>query len=246
MGYASVIEVDLILAQALTSARPDGTSSGGKFNLINIGNVRDPNRVPTETVEYYISLADSQIDGILSQQYHYPFRKCVHGQWALDAPISEYNQTVEVSDATNLVPGDEIVIRDDDTGLEENHIVSEVVDQYSFTTLDAIGDFEGDNVRVIRIGFPPPVNQISARLAAAFIYDKYFAAQNDPNESNYGNKMREVARGQLNDILNGKTILREPCARRIGDRFGNAYLDDAYAHRDRGYATQDRNMSTGQ
>ena len=50
----------------------------------------------------------------------------------------------------------------------------------------------------------------------------------------------------LNDILNGKTILKEPCARRIGDRFGNAYLTDTYAVQDRGFNTSERNMSTGQ
>lgn len=246
MGYASVIEVDLILAQSLTSARPDGSSNSGKITLINIGNIRDPNRIPTEVVEYYISLADTQIDGILSQQYYVPFSKCVHGQWDLEAPINEYNQTVEVSDATNLVPGDEVIIRDDSTGLEETHVVETIIDQYSFTVVDDIeSTFEIGNTRVIRVGFPPPINQISARYAASFIYDKYFASQNAPNVSDYGNKMRDVAMGQLNDVLNGKVILKEPCARRIGDRFGNAYLDSAYAHRKPvdGYHTQDRNMS---
>lgn len=245
MGYSSVNEVDLFLAQALTSARPDTTST--KINLINIGNVRDLNRIPNDTVEYFISTADNQIDGIMSQQYKTPLKKCVNGQWSLDADISEYNQIVELSDACNLVPGDEIVIRDDVTGVEEFHTISQVLDQYSVLTVDNIQtDFSGSEVRVVRLQFPPPVNQISARLAASYIYDKYFAAQNSPNVSDYGMTLRKEAFGSLNDILNGKTILK--CQRRIGDRVGNPYLDSAYSHRTPvdGYNTADRDMSRPQ
>jgi len=174
--------------------------------------------------------------------YKTPLQKCAHGQWDLDAALDEYNQIVETMDTTNLVPGDEIVIRDDDTGTEEFHVVKEVLDQFRFITVDPILTlFTGDNVRVIRIAFPPPIPQTSARFAAAFIYDKFFAAQVSPDISNYGDKMRSVAIAQLNDVLNGKIILA--CQRRIGDRFGNAYLDDTYAHRDRKYSTNDRDMS---
>lgn len=228
------------MAQALTSARPDSTFS--KIKLININNVRDLNRIPNDVVEFYISTSDSQIDGIFTQQYKTPFTKCANGQWALDSDISEYNQIVEVMDATNLVVGDEIVIRDDVSGDAEHHIVSQIIDQFSFVTLDSIGDFSGSNVRVIRLQFPPPINQVSARYAASYIYDKYFAAQNAPNVSEYGNTMRAMAQGQINDVLNGKVILK--CQRRIGDRVGNPWLDSSYAHRTPfdGYNTTDRDM----
>ncbi len=241
MGYSNTIEVDVFLAQALTSARPDTT--GQKIKLINIKQVRDLNRIPNEIVEFFIATADETVDGILSQQYEMPLKKCASGQWDLDADINEYNQIVELSDATNLVPGDEIIIRNDDTGIEEIHIVDTLVDQNSFTTIDPImTDFNAsDEVRVIRIKFPPPISQISARNAASYIYDKYFAAQNAPNESDYGQTMRGVSMGQLNDILNGKVILK--CQRRIGNRFSSPYLSDAYSHQDRGYSTGDRDMS---
>ncbi len=228
------------MGQALTSASP--VNSDRKINLNEIGAVRDLNRIPDDTVEYYIQIADTQIDGILTEMYKTPLQKCAHGQWDLDAALDEYNQIVETMDTTNLVAGDEIVIRDDDTGTEEFHVVKELLDQFRFITVDPILTlFTGDNVRVIRIAFPPPIPQTSARFAAAFIYDKYFAAQVSPDISNYGDKMRSVAIGQLNDILNGKIILG--CQRRIGDRFGNAYLTDSYAHQDRGYNVNDRDMS---
>lgn len=233
MGYANIIEIDLILPQAVSSARPDQT--GDKLNLINIpgANPSNPvgvNRIPNSVVEFYISLADSRIDGSISQQYRTPLKKCVHGEWTLDSDISEYNQVVEITPVHNLNPGDEIVIRDEDSGVEENHIVLSIVDQNTVSTLNAISSFFSSGARVFRIAYPFPVNEISARLAAAFIYDKYFASQNEPNVSEYGNAMRKIAEGRLNDILHGKITLN--CQQRIGDRFGNPWIDSSYAHRE--------------
>ena len=260
--------MDLVIAQALTSAKPE-TPSTQRVKLINIGTTRNLNLVPDDTVEFYITLADSQIDGILTQQYFTPFDKCAHGEWNLDEDINASlvtgtevagtgtdglpitaevttttgATTVVVDSASNLVPGDEVLIHDNPTGDAELHVVASIVDQNTFTTEDEIvGAFLAANgVRVIRQRFPPPLNQISARLGASFIYDKFFAAQAQPNTSDYGKEMRRIAMGQMNDILNGKIILG--CGKRRGDLFGNAYLDDTYAHRDRGYNTNDRNMS---
>ena len=262
MGYSNTLECDLILAQALTSATPE-TSSTQKVKLINIGNTRDLNRIPDTTVNYYIELADSEIDGVLNQMYFTPFSKCAHGEWLLDEdlnptgltdsggidtsgnPISTPTKTIVVDSSCNLLPGDEILLHDDLTGLEEHQIIASIVDQNTFTTEDYIeGTFSVENnVRVIRIRFPPPLNQISARIAASFIYDKYFAAQANPNMSEYGKEMRKIADGQLNDILNGKTLI--DCARRRGDFFGNPYLNSSYTHQKPydGYNTSDRDKS---
>src|SRR5690606_5441776 len=116
MGYSTPSEVDQILAQALTSSRPDSTQQ--RIQLINVGNTRSSNSIPNTVVEYYISLADSEIDGILSQMYKTPLKECVYGQWELDADINEYSESIEVTTTINLVPGNIIIIRDDDTGLE--------------------------------------------------------------------------------------------------------------------------------
>lgn len=244
MGYAHIVEVDAILGQALTSSRPETT---GLVKFINISSARDHNRIPDEIVNYYISLADAEIDGILTQQYVTPLKKSVNGQWELDSPIDEYNEAIILNDATNLVSGDEVVFRNEDNGYEESHIVDEVTNQKTFTIESGFTElFEVGTTRVFRLQFPPPVNQISARLAAAAIYDKYFATQNTPNVSEFGKEMRKMANGQINDILNGKIILKGQ--RRIGDRFGNAYLDSSYAHRTPvdGYNTTDRNKSSGE
>ena len=263
MGYSSIAECDLILAQALTSSTPLAPSTS-RTKLIEIGNTRDSNRVPDTTVEYYITLADSQIDGILSQQYFTPFNKCAHGEWLLDGDlnavviagtdaladtsgeiITAAKNVIEVSTACNLIPGDEILLHDDLTGDEEILIVKTVVDQNTFTTTtDVEGIFLAERgIRVIRLRFSPPLNQISARYAASFIYDKFFAAQAQPNTSEYGKEMRVVAMGQLNDILNGKILIK--CARRRGGMFDNPWLDTAYgaAAPWQGFDTNERNMS---
>jgi len=269
MGYSSTVEVDHVLAQALTSAKPE-TPSTGRIKLINIGTTRNFNLVPDDTVEFYITLADSQIDGILSQQYFTPFDKCAHGEWLLDedlnaevvagtevaatdvdtagAVVVTVSNTIVVDSAVNLVPGDEILIHDDASGNEELHIVKALVDQNTFTIEDeVIGTFlVANDIRIIRIRFAPPLNQISARYAASFIYDKFFAAQAEPNISDYGKEMRQIAMGQLNDILNGKILMK--CGKRRGDLFGNPWLDSSYTHRQPygGYQTSDRDMSKPQ
>jgi hypothetical protein len=263
MGYATVQDVDFLLAQALTSARPDATLQ--KIKLININNVRDLNRIPDEIVEYNISLADNEIDAVLSQQYYTPFSKCNDGQWYLEMdiygtdnqgggsggsgglgeePVNPPNMVI-VSDSTNLVEGDQIIIHDDLTGDEEYAIVEAIVDQFTFLVSSNIhGDFLAANgVRVIRNQFPPPLNLISARFAAAMIYDKYFAAQSSPNVSDYGNQLRNMAYSNLDDILNGKTIIK--CGRRKGDHFGNPWIESSYTHRRPldDYGTSDRDKS---
>lgn len=272
MGYSAINEVDLILAQALTSATPLAPSTS-RVKLISIGNTRDINRVPDDMVEFYINLADSQIDGILSQQYFTPFDKCAHGEWLLDEDLNAVaiagtevagtdvvladtsgdvvvaaGNVIEVSTSVNLIPGDEIVLHDDLTGDEEILIVATIVDQNTFTTTtDVEGIFLADSgVRIIRLRFPPPLNQISARYAASFIYDKFFAAQAQPNTSDYGKEMRTFAMGQLNDILNGKILVK--CAKRRGGMFDNPWLDTAYgaAAPWNGFDTNERNMSKPQ
>lgn len=265
MGYSSTREVDNFLAQALTSARPSSTT-GGPVKLIEINNTRDFNRIPDSLVEYYISAADSEIDSILSNLYYTPFKKCSSGHSYLDEdinipivpsssgsppedssgePDSSSSTTIVVDNATNLLPGDEIIIHNDATGEEEYAIVATLVDQYTFTVEDPVeGTFNADDeVRIIRNQFPAQVRNISARYAASFIYDKFFAAQADPNMSDYGKEMRNIAQSELNDVLNGKVHLK--CARRRGDLFGQPYASSTHSLNEHpfGFNTTERNMS---
>ena len=197
-------------------------------------------------------MADSQVDGELTQMYFTPFDKCAHGEWILDEDLNLAavagtevagtdtvgavigtitTKTIVVNSACNLVSGDEIIIHDKTTGDAEIHVVDALVDQNTFTVVDDVtGTYlSSSGVRIIRQRFPPPLNQISARLAASFIYDKFFASQAQPNTSDYGKEMRRIAAGQINDILNGRIIMK--CGKRRGDIFGNPWLDSNYGLR---------------
>jgi hypothetical protein len=51
--------------------------------------------------------------------------------------------------------------------------------------------------------------------------------QSAPNKSEYGQYLRQMARVDINNILNGRTILHGQ--QRIGRRFYNANLVDRYS-----------------
>lgn len=243
--YSTIAEVDMILAQALTTAKPNTTSP---VRLVNIGNERDLNRVPDDTVNQYIRYADSQINSVISQQYQVPLKECQYAEEHIVDSCEAGSNIIVVATVPDLAVGDKIIIRCEARGLAELHTVT-VITGNTTITLDSdiltmcASPYDCAGMYIAKYGYPWPINQISSRYAASFIYDKYFSAQADPNVSNYGKEMRNIAMGQLNDILNGRTILN--CQRRIGDRFGNPWLDSSYSHRTPvdGYNTGERNMS---
>ena len=81
--------------------------------------------------------------------------------------------------------------------------------------------------RILRTTYPPPIRFISARIASANIYDKYFSSESSPNTSTFGETLRSLAYDRLNDILSGAIILHGQ--HRIGRRFYNPNLTDQYS-----------------
>ena len=65
------------------------------------------------------------------------------------------------------------------------------------------------------------------RRSAAAVYDKYFMAQATPDKSEFGTQVREQARQGLNDILNGRTVLRG--VHMLANRFVNSTIKSRYA-----------------
>lgn len=235
MGYSNINLCDNLLAQALTSSRPNDTT-GGKVSLWTLGNSRNTNEIPDDIVNQYIRWADDEIDSNLSEMYRTPLFKTSHGEWSLEQDIDEYNPDhIVVSDATNLVPGDEIIIVSTafNPTIREKHTVKEIIDDDEFTVEEPIfTNFpSGEETRIIRVGFPPAIVLISARKATGNLFDKYFAAQASPDVSDYGNKMRDLALSAMSDILNGTIILHGQ--ERTGNRFANSNLYDRYQILDR-------------
>lgn len=226
MGYCTENDIEKTIAQALTTATAATTDDLGTLsNLLNVGNVLDKNLVPTTNVDYYIQLADSEIDGILSQLYKTPFCEKCDFETILFSDISEYNEYIVLETYCPLAAGD-IVILTDGT-IEERHEIDTVVDGSTFSTVSEIQYDFSAGTRILRVAYLPPIRFISARIASANIYDKYFSSESSPNTSDFGNQLRTLAYTRLNEVLNGSIILHGE--HRVGRRFYNPNLVDQYA-----------------
>lgn len=235
MGYSNIGLVERIVAQALTSGTPDDI--GTPVDLLKIGNVFDSNVISEDTVDRYIQWADSEIDSVLNELYVTPFCELADFETVLFSDINDYNDYIIATSRCPFYPGDNLILTDGE--VEERHIVESIVndvDRNIFTTITPIVyEFSAKKTRVIRVSYPDPLPLISARLSAANIYDKYFMSQSSPNESEYGKLLRNLARVDLNNILNGRTILHGQ--HRIGRRFYNSNLVDRYGLPSRGQVT---------
>jgi hypothetical protein len=226
MGYCTEQDITKTIAQSLTSATATTTEDLGTLgNLLNVGNTLDKNLITTSTINWYIQLADQEIDGLLSELYKTPFCETVNFEDATYSDMAEYNDLIVLEKPCPLAAGDIVILKSG--SIEERHEISEVVTPSTFDTVDAIQYFFPAGSRILRVAYPPPIRFISARLASANIYDKYFTAESSANVSTFGEKLRELGFSRLNDVLNGTTILHGQ--HRIGRRFFNPNLVDQYA-----------------
>jgi len=227
MGYCTVADITNTIAQTLTSATADTTNDLGSLsNLLNIGNELDKNLIPDEVVDYYIQLADNEIDGILSELYSTPFTETVTFEGTLYSEVSEYNPYIVLERNSALSAGDIVLLIDASSGQQERHVIEASVGIATYSTVTAIPYYFPENTRILRLSYPPPIRFISARLASAAIYDKYWAAEASPNTSKFGESMRAQAHDRLNDVLKGTIVLHGQ--HRVGRRFVNPNLIDQY------------------
>lgn len=221
MGYASQSLVEDILANALTRGSP----SGAPVNIINIGNdLRDT--VSTEMLTQYIRWADEEIDAALSVIYQIPLKRIVRGEFEITANIPINATTISIEDSSRFLVGDVIIITNRTSSTKK--IISSIADEITIAVTTPISiSFLASNTIVQRLAYPDPVPLISARRAAANLYDKKFAAQASPNMSDYGKSLRAMAENDLNSILNGR--IRLLGQRWLGRRFFNPALLDVNA-----------------
>jgi len=203
MGYCTLVEVERILAQALTSATTSTLT--GRGALLRVGRVLDKNTVPTDIIEQYIQFAGQEIDATLSHQYKTPFCEMADFETSLQSDIAEYNSYIILDKKCPLTSGDNIIITDGVN--EERFTIEDMVASGVFSTVEEIFTSFNAGTRVIRVKYPDPIPLVCARLASADIYDKYFMAQVSPSKSEYGSNLRKLARQHLNNILRGITVL---------------------------------------
>jgi len=243
MGYCTRYEVEQALANALTSGNPTG---GGVVKITTIGKTLS-DTVTDDEVAQFIRWADDQIDGVISSIYSIPLQRVNKGSFklALDATAGDTQLTMQ--DASRFTEGDVIVLRQDPF-IEENVVMP--IDTCTTPSTPSGGfpappetrtvclwlpithSYDVNLARVERIRYPDPIPKISAKLAAAFIFDKHFAAQQEPNESDVSTILRKEAKNELNMVLSGAIRLEIADANMlIGRRFYNPALDDVWSTR---------------
>lgn len=221
MGYCTVAQVEYILANALTR----GTPSAMPVEIINVGSaVR--NTVPIDRIVQYIRWADEQIDSALSTIYKVPLKRVVKGEYEILADIAIGDTSFSIEDSTRFYDGDIINVTDRVTN--EKKLIDDIPDE---TTIDVMvaftNDFLATEAIIQRVGYPDPIPLISARFAAANLYDKHFAGQASPNMSDYGKTLRGIAENDFNSVLNGRVQLIGQ--KWLGRRFFNPALLDVNA-----------------
>jgi len=223
MAYATAQQVYEILAQALTTATSP-VVNGQPVPLWRFGKERSSNVISDDTVNQSIVCASDQIDASISELYVTPLEEKTDLELRLIADIDAYNNDVQVDKPGPISAGDILVFIDSLT--EERAIVSSVSGYVIILDTALYGIYMAETTRVLRVKFPPTINLICARLAAANLYDKFFASQANPNISDYGKNLRKWALSDLNSILQGIIILHGQ--KRIGHRFFNPTLRDRY------------------
>ena len=227
MGYCTETDITKTIAQALTSATAQTTDDLGALgNLMNVGNTLDKNLISTDNINYYIQLADSEIDGVLSQLYSTPCCEKVDFETELFSPMDpSANVYIVIEKYCPLAAGDIIILTDGTN--EERHEIDAVIGGDTFSTVDPVQVSFATGTRILRVAYPTPIRFVSARIASANIYDKYLSAESSPNTSQFGENLRSLAYDRLNDILSGTIILHGQ--HRIGRRFYNPNIVEQYS-----------------
>lgn len=229
MAYATTTEAKIALANALTSGNP---SAAGPQPITDIQNTIT-NTIPVAEFLQYIRWADQEIDAAISSIYKIPLKRVNVGTFnlAIDVTVGDGLSpatAIVLEDATKFIQEDIIYLRNS-ISLETLTIAS-VLDEYRIiTTTPAINSYLALDSRVERIRYPDPIPLISAKFAAAHLYDKYFAAQVEGNKSEYGVRLRQDAMDDINAILSGTVrLLIADANRYVGRRYYNEALDDAF------------------
>jgi len=242
MGYCTRYEVQQALANALTQGNPSG---GGVVDIITIGNTLS-STVTDDQMAQFIRWADDQVDGTISSIYRIPLVRVNKGTFRLAMDATAGDTSLVMQDASRFTEGDVVVLRQEPY-IEENVVLPQATcipasppppdgfpqppdNRRLCLWLPLAHSYDMNLARIERVRYPDPIPKISAKLAASYLYDKHFAAQQEPNESQVSQYLRKEAKNELNLILSGAIRLLLPDANMlIGRRFYNPAIDDVYS-----------------
>lgn len=225
MGYSTRFEFEQALANALTTANPVEDPVDNTINITDIGNSMS-STLTNEQVLQYIRWADENLDAWLRDIYRTPLKRVNRGSYPVVLDITAGDDFLYLSDSTRFNEGDLVLLRDD--VISQQLTIDDVPTdtKLEFTT-PITSSYLAASTNVERIRYPDPIPKISARLAAAYFFDKFFSAQQDANTSNYGKYLRQLVYQDVNLITAGKIRLDVPDAGEyIGRRYYNLVLED--------------------
>lgn len=174
----------------------------------------------------YIHFAAQEIDSRLRPFYLVPLRKTKSFETRIMSDIVAGNNiTVVVHDSQNFSEFDLVRIQDADK--------NELVEVLSLPDINSIelasvqNNYEMSDYTLISVvEYPDPVPVICARLAASYLYDELFSAEQSPSVSEFGKEQRNLAFSAIDSILDGTIKLFGQ--EHTGRRFIRGSLFDAY------------------
>ena len=235
MGYSTKAEVVEALANALSQGSPE--NAGALVSVTTVGKLVS-DTVSDEQLYQYIRWSDENLDAAISSIYNVPLKRVNRGSYDLAMDVTAGDIMALLSDATRFTIGDTVLIRNESTGEFQELVISATpvtiyvgMIELDFTT-PIILSYPMLTSKIERIRYPEPIPKMSARLAAAYLYDKHFAAQVQGNQSDFGKYLRELVYQDLNGILAGTVRLLIPDAGMlVGRRYYNPALDDVISTR---------------
>jgi len=216
--YCTVQNVINILPENVTVGDQNiGTPSPGSSNSSR-------SKITSSLICEFIKLAQQEIDARLRPMYVCPLRRIkIHETGLKNNVVSGSDLRIVVHDTGPFAKG-QLIRLQSDCEYEET-VIKDInnLDYFIVNSLDS--SYDADSLVSI-LEYPDPIPFITARLAASYVYDRLFAAEQSPDVSNYGNEQRKRAMLGMDSILSGTVILMGQ--EHVTKRFARMSIFDSY------------------
>ena len=199
--YCTVEDMQKLLMETITMGDQNiGTPIPGRPGI-------NRDTLTPEQAEQYILLAQEQIDSRLRAMYVCPLRQVKTYETTVTSMTVAAGTNVTVAVRTNVSFGiDQEIRMQSKYDMETARIVS-VNSNGTDLVLDSLSNAYVFDDKISIIEFPDSIRLTTAQFACSFLIDKLFTAEQSPDVSEYGKKLRGQAKGSLNSILAGESRL---------------------------------------
>lgn len=204
MSYCTVEDLSRILPEKVKIGDENiGTPLPGRAG--NQGSKRS--NISPQEAERYITYAQQYIDGRLRPFYSCPLRRIKSYETETLSDVTHGSSiSVIVHDSGAFIRGDLVRIQNKDA--METATVSSTPNLTTVTLERVINNYlTADDTKISVLEFPDPIPIITAQMAVSFILDRLWTSEQAPDVSLYGKTQRNLARGQIENILSGEVLL---------------------------------------